>query len=576
MLPTFIIGLREGVEAALIVGIIAAFLAQEGRRDALRWMWTGVGAAILISAAVGIGLQILDQELPQRQQEGLETVVALVAVVMVTFMIVWMRRHARGLAGELRSGAAHALETGSVAALVGMAFFAVIREGFETAVFLLAAFQSSTDARSAGFGAVLGVVAAVGIGFGIYRGGVRLDLGRFFTFTGVVLVLIAAGLLAGAMHTAHEAGWLNSGQSQAVDLSWLVVPGTWTASLLTGMLGLQPQPTHIEAIAYLVYAVPMVLYVVWPRKAISRRVARASTVAALLLLGAVGLAACGTASGGSASHGVPTAKVTLTEAGCSPATLKLPAGSRRFEVANAGTTKVTEFEVLDGSRILGEKENVVEGISGGFVLNLEPGTYTLACPGGTSVATGTLDGTNNITAETTRSLDRHVWVDAPSPAWMRDGTYLVARRIRMLIEVWDRASLTDQEAMIGRRKFSGAPLTGRAEHDPLKLAAHGPGGTPVIPVDAHVRLAAPATNAGVRMLRRGYSFTDGFDPELGQLDAGLFFISYQNDPERFAELQDRLGSQDALNEYIKHVESAVFAVPGGVRPGGMLAEGLFA
>lgn len=189
---------------------------------------------------------------------------------------------------------------------------------------------------------------------------------------------------------------------------------------------------------------------------------------------------------------------------------------------------------------------------------------------------GFKDGTNNITSEQPDSLDKHVWAaGAGEPPWMTGGTYMVTRRIRMLIEVWDRASLTDQEATIGRLKASGAPLTGTKEHEPLDLAARR-GGSPVIPVDAHVRLAAPASNRGTRLLRRGYSFTDGFDPELGQLDAGLFFIAYMNDPAAFVTVQNRLGSADALNEYIKHVSSAVFAVPGGTRPGGALAPGLFA
>lgn len=266
MLPTFIIGLREGVEASLIVGIIAAFLVQEERRDGLRWMWVGVGVAVAICAVVAVVLEVLGNDLPERQQEGLETVVGLLAVGMVTFMIVWMRRHAHGLAGELRASAAGALASGSVGALAGMAFFAVIREGFETSVFLLAAFQSSTDPLAAGLGAVLGLAAACVIGWGIYSGGVRLDLSRFFRLTGFVLVLVAAGLLAGVMHTAHEAGWLSAGQDQALDISWLVVPGTWTASLLTGMLGLRPHPTVIEAAAYLAYAIPMGYYVLRPQR----------------------------------------------------------------------------------------------------------------------------------------------------------------------------------------------------------------------------------------------------------------------------------------------------------------------
>ncbi len=209
MLPTFVIGLREGVEAALIVGIIGAFLKQQGRADAVRWMWAGVGFAVTLCAGIAVGLQILDDELPQAQQEGLETVVAAIAVAMVTFMIVWMRRHARGLAGDLRSAAASALARGSILSLVAMAFFAVVREGIETSVFLLAAFQASGDAVSAGIGATLGVLVAVVIGYGIYRGGVRLNLGRFFRVTAAALVLVAAGLVMSAIHTAHEATWFN-------------------------------------------------------------------------------------------------------------------------------------------------------------------------------------------------------------------------------------------------------------------------------------------------------------------------------------------------------------------------------
>jgi deferrochelatase/peroxidase EfeB len=139
----------------------------------------------------------------------------------------------------------------------------------------------------------------------------------------------------------------------------------------------------------------------------------------------------------------------------------------------------------------------------------------------------------------------------------------------MLIEVWDRASLHDQEQTIGRVKTSGAPLGGRLENEMVELAK--------LPADAHIRLAAPGTNGGERILRRGYSFTDGMDADLGQLDAGLFFICFQRDPQRqFVEIQRRLGSSDALNEYIKHTGSAVFAVPPGVRPGGYVGEGLLA
>jgi high-affinity iron transporter len=267
MLTTFVIGLREGVEGALVVGIVAAFLRQQGRSDALRWMWAGVAAAVCLCTALAVGLQILDRELPEAQQEGLETVVAAVAVAMVSAMIVWMRRHARGLAADLRESAASALAEGSAWALVAMAFFAVVREGIETAVFLLAAFQASGDSTAAGFGALLGILCAVVLGAVIYRGGVRIDLNRFFRATGVALVLVAAGLVMSAFHTAHEAGWLNALQQPTVSLAWLVRPGSVLSSLLTGVLGLQPDPKVAEAAGWLLYALPMLAYVLVPRRA---------------------------------------------------------------------------------------------------------------------------------------------------------------------------------------------------------------------------------------------------------------------------------------------------------------------
>ena len=207
MLPTFIIGLREGLEASLIIGIIAAFLIQRGDRKALRPMWYGVALALALCLGVAAILEAVDRSLPHKQQEGLETVLALVAVVGVTYMVVWMKRHSRELKGSLERSAESALVLGSAWALIGMAFFAVLREGLETAVFLLAVFGNSTNPAATGTGAVLGIAVAVGLGFAIYKGGVRINLSRFFRFTGFVLVLVAAGLLSSAVHTAHEAGW---------------------------------------------------------------------------------------------------------------------------------------------------------------------------------------------------------------------------------------------------------------------------------------------------------------------------------------------------------------------------------
>jgi deferrochelatase/peroxidase EfeB len=187
---------------------------------------------------------------------------------------------------------------------------------------------------------------------------------------------------------------------------------------------------------------------------------------------------------------------------------------------------------------------------------------------------GMKDGTANIRAEDQGAMDQYVWVDE-GPAWMHGGSFVVTRRIRMILEVWDRSSLQDQERTIGRRKYSGAPLGEEDEFDPLPLEELGDGGAPVIPRDAHVRLASAQENDGVRILRRGYSFTDGVDQSLGELEAGLFFIAFQRDPEKqFVALQRKLGVHDALNEYTKHVGSALFAVPQGARPGGYVGEAL--
>ncbi|HEY3832816.1 MAG TPA: iron uptake transporter permease EfeU [Acidimicrobiia bacterium] len=300
MVPTFVIGLREGLEAALIVGIIAAFLRRQARADLMGWLFAGVAAAVLLCVAVGVALDVVSRDLPQRQQEGLETVVGVLAVGMVTYMVLWMRRHSRELKGQLEDLAADAIASGGGAtaarAMVLMAFLAVLREGFETVVFLLAAFNESADRTTAVSGAVLGIAVAVVLGYGIYRGGVRINLARFFRATGIVLVVVAAGLVMSALHTAHEAGWLQLGQAEALNLTrypvigWLLRAGSVQASLVTGMLGIQPRPTVIEAVGWLVYLVPVGLFVAWPagREVPLRRFARvALAVGCASLAGAV-------------------------------------------------------------------------------------------------------------------------------------------------------------------------------------------------------------------------------------------------------------------------------------------------
>jgi len=189
---------------------------------------------------------------------------------------------------------------------------------------------------------------------------------------------------------------------------------------------------------------------------------------------------------------------------------------------------------------------------------------------------GFKDGTRNVVSEDSAAMDSHIWVgDSADQEWLKGGSYLVTRRIRMTVESWDRDRIGDQEAVIGRTKVSGAPLTGIHEHDQPDLSARGRDGAPVIAVDAHIRLAAPETNGGAKILRRGYSFTDGADPVTGQLDAGLFFICYQADPRTgFVPVQHKLAC-DALNEDIKHTASGLYACPPGLADGQYWGQSLF-
>jgi deferrochelatase/peroxidase EfeB len=189
---------------------------------------------------------------------------------------------------------------------------------------------------------------------------------------------------------------------------------------------------------------------------------------------------------------------------------------------------------------------------------------------------GYKDGTDNIPTDDAAQMARYVWVGSEGPAWLRGGSYLVARRIRMRLEAWDRSSLDEQQRTIGRLKYSGAPLGGVHEFDAVDLDALDEAGQPVIPHGAHIREASPLANNGTKILRRGYSFDDGVDAS-GEQDAGLFFICYQRDPAQgFVAVQNRLASSDGLNRYIRHTTSALFACPGGAHAGTWVGQSLLA
>ncbi|MCS5496577.1 iron uptake transporter deferrochelatase/peroxidase subunit [Cnuibacter physcomitrellae] len=190
---------------------------------------------------------------------------------------------------------------------------------------------------------------------------------------------------------------------------------------------------------------------------------------------------------------------------------------------------------------------------------------------------GFKDGTANIKAEDRTTVDAQVWAQpGDGPSWMDGGSYLVARKIRMTIETWDRTSLREQEAVIGRTKGEGAPYSGGTEFTAPDFSATGQGGKPLIAADSHVRLAHPDQNSGAQLLRRGYNFVDGND-DLGRLNAGLFFIAYQRDPRtQFIPIQENLAKNDAMNEYVRHVGSGIWAIPPGARTGSFPGAPLFA
>lgn len=263
---TFLIGLREGLEASLIVGILAAFLKRNNA--SLRPLILATGAAVLASIGVGIVLEMFAQSLPQAQQEALETVIGIVAVVFVTTMILWTNANARSMKDSLESEAAVSLGKGGAGAMAAMAFLAVIKEGFETAVFLMAAFQvAQGDSAMLGLsGAAAGILLAIVIGYLIYYGGVRFNLGTFFRVTGPFLILLAAGFAANVFRTGHEAGWVNIGQMQVFDFSSFLSAGSVQGALITGMFSIQPDPRLVEVIAWLAYFIPVMIVYCWPRK----------------------------------------------------------------------------------------------------------------------------------------------------------------------------------------------------------------------------------------------------------------------------------------------------------------------
>lgn len=254
MLANYLIGLREGLEAGLIVGILVAYLNKLGRRDVLRRLWLGVAIAIVVSLGVGAILTWGPYGLSFQAQEILGGGLSILAVGLVTWMIFWMGRNARELKHDLHSRLDAAV-AGSAVGIVILGFISVGREGIETALFIWASVNSGENAVIGSVGALLGILTSIVVSYLIYRGFVRINLGTFFTWTGFFLVIVAAGVLAYGVGDLQEAGVIPGWGQAAFDLSAIVPPTSWYGSVLGGLFNFTPAPTWAQFIAWAVYLV---------------------------------------------------------------------------------------------------------------------------------------------------------------------------------------------------------------------------------------------------------------------------------------------------------------------------------
>ena len=260
MLGNFLIGLREGLEAALVVSILVAFLVRTDRRHVLPKVWFGVAIAVAISVGVTLVLALTQQALTFEAQEALGGSLSIIAVGFVTWMIFWMRRTARTISADLRGKLEDAIKMGSTAVVV-MAALAVGREGLETALFFFTAAQAAGETSQPLIGFLLGIAVAIALAYLLYRGAVKINLGRFFMVTGALLIFVAAGILAYGVHDLQEAGILPGLNSLAFDVSATVPPDSWYGVLLKGVFNFSPQTTWLEAVVWTVYvAVVLTLF----------------------------------------------------------------------------------------------------------------------------------------------------------------------------------------------------------------------------------------------------------------------------------------------------------------------------
>ncbi|KOU57606.1 iron transporter [Streptomyces sp. MMG1533] len=256
--------MREGLEASLVVCILIAYLVKTDRRDALKPIWIGIGVAVALALGFGCALEFGSQELTFEAQEALGGSLSILAVGLVTWMVFWMRRTARHLKSELHGKLDAALQMGT-GALVATAFLAVGREGLETALFVWASVHAASDGTPRPLvGVGLGIATAVFLGWLFYRGAVRINLAKFFTWTGGMLVVVAAGVLAYGFHDLQEADWLPGLTDKAFDITGTIPPDSWYGTLLKGVFNFQPDPTVLQVTVWMLYLIPTLVLFLAP------------------------------------------------------------------------------------------------------------------------------------------------------------------------------------------------------------------------------------------------------------------------------------------------------------------------
>jgi high-affinity iron transporter len=393
VIANFLTGLREGLEASLVVSILVAYVVKSGRRDRLPDIWLGVGTALALSLTFGAVLQFTSQSMSFEAQETFGGLMSIFAVGLVTGMIFWMRRTARFIKSELEGRLTDALTMSRFAVTV-IAFVSVGREGIETSLCLWASTQTAGGGVSPLVGIVLGLGTAVVLGYLMYRSAVRINLAKFFTYTAYALVVVAAGVLAYGVHDLQEAGRIGGSDDILFDISATIPLTSWYGSLLKGAFNFTPAPTVVEFIVWISYLVIVFGLLLWPRGAPTSAPAKPAGLGRKIAFGsAVGAAAAvalGVVLSGTSAQETPTGSSTFAvdsgNRSCELAQREFDAGKLAFKITNSGDdiTEVYVYGKRAGSfsKIVDEVENIGPGASATMTVDLAPGQYQVMCKPG--------------------------------------------------------------------------------------------------------------------------------------------------------------------------------------------------